>query len=133
MNVIVDTSVWIDAFQKKHTNTADQLIDFLDRELVFLVAPIYLELLSGASNQDQLKLKRLLNALPIIYPTQKTWDTAIQWTQIAKQKGYRFGVIDLIIGVLAYENLACIWSLDKDFMHMQKLGFIQLSSGIKIL
>jgi predicted nucleic acid-binding protein len=35
-------------------------------------------------------------------------------------------VTDLIIAALAYERTAHVWSLDSDFEHMEKLGFVQL-------
>ena len=45
---------------------------------------------------------------------------------LAADAGYRFSVPDLIIAALAHELTALTWSLDEDFVEMEKLGFVQL-------
>jgi predicted nucleic acid-binding protein len=59
-------------------------------------------------------------------PTDVTWDTMEQWAFHAAEKGYRFGVGDLLVAAIAAERHAAVWSLDADSAPMQRLGFIDV-------
>lgn len=70
---------------------------------------------------------RLLWALPILYPTRATWQRIEGWVTAGAASGHRFGVGDLLIVALAAENGYALWSLDRDFLRMARLGLITLS------
>lgn len=48
------------------------------------------------------------------------------WAVEASAHGYRFGVGDLLIAAIAKDNGGSIWSLDADFLRMQKRGWISV-------
>ena len=98
----------------------------LDADAVLLPAPVRNELLGGARRPDRDRLKRLLTALPLVCPTDETWRVMDEWTGRARDRGDRFGVGDLLIGALAREAGALVWSLDADVARMARLGFIDL-------
>ena len=127
--IFVDTSVWIDFFRGRRSARVGALVDLLDGDLVGLAVPVYLELLSGASTGDFNQLKRLLSALPIYYPTEDTWSILERWIRTAVETGQRFGFGDLLIGAIAAEADGRIWSFDRDFLRMEKLGFVQCYSA----
>ena len=127
--IFVDTSVWVDFFRGRRLARVDALVDLLDQDLVGLAVPVYFELLTGASSGDLNRLRRLLSALPIYYPTDDTWSYLERWTRTAVETGQRFGFGDLLIGAIAAEADGRIWSFDRDFLRMEKLGFLQCYSA----
>jgi predicted nucleic acid-binding protein len=48
------------------------------------------------------------------------------WVEEAATAGHRFGIADLLIGALAQEQGASVWSLDSDFERLAGLGFVRL-------
>lgn len=123
--ICVDTSVWIAFLRSKDRRIVADLGDLLDQERVELPAPVRVELLIGASRRDHPALERVLSALPVVYPNAGTWRRIDAWTGIAVKAGERFGFADLLIGSLAADEGATVWSLDHDFRRMARLGFIE--------
>jgi predicted nucleic acid-binding protein len=124
--IVVDTSVWVSALRSGDGTEGRVLTALVDADAVLLPAPVRAELLSGARKADRPALRRALTALPIAYPTDDTWALIDQWTGKAVERGERFGMGDLLIGAMARENGALVWSLDGDFDRMAKLEFIDL-------
>ncbi len=124
--IVVDTSVWVAYFRAKSGPLTDDLQSLLDQDQVALVAPVRIELLSGTRRSDAKRLTRVLSALPYWLSTDATWTTMVAWTLSAAARGERFGVGDLLIGAIAAERGASVWSLDGDFGRLAKLGFVTL-------
>lgn len=97
----------------------------LDADEVGLAAPVRVELLSGVSPKDRAALSRALSALPVAYPTDDTWRLLDAWTEKASKAGQHFGLGDLLVGALAAEAGALVWSLDSDFARMEKLKLVE--------
>ena len=89
---------------------------------------IRLELLAGVSHQDRAALARGLSALPLLRPSSETWELVERWVPAAADKGFRFGLADWLVTALANEIDALIWSLDEDFMQLEKLKMARLYS-----
>ena len=124
--IVVDTSVWIEALRKGESAQARTLRSLLDADEVALAVPVRLELLGGASVSQRPPLRRALSALPMLYPSDETWTLVDQWTDAAGSAGERFGVGDLLIAAMAHETNSLVWSLDSDFLRMERLGFVGL-------
>lgn len=123
--IAVDTSVWIAAFRDAESEETEELGRLLDRDQVALPVPVRMEILSGASTQDGRRLRPLLGALPQWHPEVSTWRLIESWIEQAVRAGERFGVGDLLIGAIARQRGASVWSLDNDFRRMANLGFLQ--------
>ena len=123
--ILVDSSVWVTAFRNGKSSAARHLADLLDAGEVCLAIPVRLELLLGASTAVRDRLSYALSALPVLYPTDDTWATLEAWVEGAGQRRQRFGFADLLIGALAAEAGARVWSLDNAFARMEKLGLIE--------
>lgn len=122
--IVVDTSVWIAALRRAESSEGQALERLLEADQVALAAPVRLEILSGASRRDRPQLRRVLSALPLLLPSDRTWGLLDQWVDRAGDAGQRFGVVDLLIGAIAAERRAAVWSLDADFARMERLALI---------
>lgn len=124
--ILVDTSVWVSALRSASSPEAPRFAALLDTDEMLLAAPVRTELLAGASGDQRRKLRRLLEALPVTYPTVETWRLMDRWADQARDRGERFGVGDLLVGALAHEAGALVWSLDADFGRMARLKLVAL-------
>jgi predicted nucleic acid-binding protein len=124
--IVVDTSIWVSALRSAQSAEARILRRLLDADEVALPVAVRYEIMAGAARKDLPALRRTLSALPVIYPTDDTWQLIDGWIDRAATAGERFGLGDVLIGALAAENGALIWSLDADFTRMQRIGLVQL-------
>ena len=124
--ILVDTSVWVQAFRRERSREAEHLKALLDASEVAMTPPVRIELLGGSSTADLPRLRRTLSALPLFIPGAETWDRVDGWIERAVRAGRRFGVADLLIAGVAAENGLPIWSLDGDFAAMATLGFVRV-------
>ncbi|HEY7474557.1 MAG TPA: PIN domain-containing protein [Vicinamibacterales bacterium] len=124
--IVVDTSVWVAALRSASSLEASTFAALVDSDDVLLTAPVRTELLGGARAADRKLLKRLLTALPVAYPTDETWRLMDGWAALARDRGDRFGVGDLLIAAIAKQAGALVWSLDADFARMERLKFVAL-------
>lgn len=124
--IVVDTSVWIAALRSAKSREAAVLGALFEADEVALPTPVRVEILSGASKADFPTLRRTLSALPLVVPTDDTWRTVDGWIEQAVHAGQRFGFGDLLIGALARDIGALVWSLDADFARMQRLKMVDL-------
>ena len=124
--IVVDTSVWVAALRGANPSPADTLNSLLDADKVALALPVRLELVAGVVKADRGALRRALAALPVIRPDDALWERVEDWIDRAAARGHRFDIPDLLIGALAADLGALVWSLDRDFERMEKLGFVHL-------
>jgi predicted nucleic acid-binding protein len=118
--------VWIEFFRGHNQAVVAELRRLLDLDLVSLPAPVRLELISGASRTEAVRLGRLLSALPLLIPAPTLWAKLETWVERAKRAGQRFGAMDLLIAGIADDNDAAVWSADGDFGRMSRLGLVRL-------
>jgi predicted nucleic acid-binding protein len=124
--IFVDTSVWVSFLCDANAPVQSRLVALLDDDEVALAAPVRFELLAGASQHDRARLRRILSALPLFFPSRDTWRLLDTWLDRAGRAGHRFAVGDALIAAIAAERGGSIWSLDSDFARMGALGLVKL-------
>lgn len=121
--IVVDTSVWIAA--RRHADVGDALDSLIDADEAALALPVRLELWAGVATKDRRALDRALSALAQVVPDEDTWARLPGWIELAADAGERFSLSDLLIGSLASDIGALVWSLDDDFVRMERLGLVR--------
>jgi len=113
MEVLVDTSVWIDYF-KGGRNSKD--LDFLlDENLIVINDIILTELIPYLRLKRQLKVIRLLHEVNKA-PLSIHWEELIDFqVKCLKDGSNGIGIPDLIIAQNAIQNGYKVYSLDKHF------------------
>jgi predicted nucleic acid-binding protein len=124
--IAVDTSVWIEALRQPRSEEGSVLRGLIDADLVVVPVPVRTELLISTGGRTRERLGRTLAALPLLYPTDRTWHTIDEWTAHAGERGERFSLGDLLVGALAADQQALVWSLDDDFQRLATLGLVTL-------
>ena len=127
--ICVDTSVWVAALRDRSSVAGRRLDELLDRDEVAMPIPVRMEILSGVSRAQEPRLRRALSGLPLLFPTDATWERIDGWIGEAAQRGHRFAVGDLLIAAIAVDHGMPLWSLDSDFQRMRLLGFIDTSDA----
>ena len=122
--IVVDTSVWIAAQRRPYVDRVLQSL--LDADEVAVALPVRLELWAGVARQDRKAHRAAFGALPQLVPTEETWQPLTEWIARAADAGERFTVTDLLIASLTSDISGLVWSLDKDFERMEKLGLVSL-------
>ena len=124
--IFVDSSVWIAALRDGESREARRLNSLLDEDQAAIPILVFLEVIAGASRSQEERLRAGLEAVPLYYPTPETWRLAESWITAARESGERFGIADLVIGAIAAEHGAPLWSLDVDFRRMARLKLLSL-------
>jgi predicted nucleic acid-binding protein len=126
--IVVDTSVWISALRSPGSPETAILRGLLDADEVGLAAPVRSELLMGVGGAKRQSLSAALGALPVLYPSDETWRTLDAWSERASAAGQFFSLGDLLIGILASDAGALVWSLDRDFERLARFDLVRLYS-----
>ena len=114
--VIVDTSVWIQAFTARSTAEHKELDGLLNQNQVVMVGPVLAEILQGARSLEEFnRLRVRLAALPYAAATRETWDQSGALSYQLRQQGNPVGLVDLLISALALEHDHQLYTLDNHF------------------
>ena len=118
MNILIDSSVWIDYF--KGGDNSQVLNTFIDENLLCTNYLILSELLPVLKQKKQAKLINLLRKINRI-PLRIDWENVINYQSICLSNGInKVGIPDLIIVDNVIENDLVLYSFDKHFQLIQK-------------
>jgi predicted nucleic acid-binding protein len=118
MEVLVDTSIWIDYFRG---GSNPERVDFLiDENLIVTNDIILAELVPYLKIKKETKVIMLLNELNRL-PMSINWEEIIEFqVKCLKSGANGVGIPDLIIGQNAKQNNCKVYSLDKHFRLMKQ-------------
>ena len=126
MNILVDSSVWIDYF--RGGNDSEILDKFIDENLICTNELILAEIIPPLRIKKQNKIIELLNEISKI-PLNINWSKIIDYQTTCLTNGInKVGIPDLIIVDNVYENNIILYSLDKHFKLISNYIDIKLYS-----
>lgn len=124
MEILVDTSIWIDYFRSGENS--DDLDILMDENLIVINDIILTELIPFLELRKKNKVIILLKAIKRL-PLQIDWDGIIQLQVRCLKSGINgLGIPDLIIAQYSKQNNYKIYSLDKHFQLLEEIGGIKL-------
>lgn len=121
--ILVDSSVWIDYFNGKKTNTTDWLDAALGNEPLVVGDIILTEVLQGfQSDRDFNTAKKLLTSFPIMemIGQELAIKSAMNYRLLRKKGVTVRKTIDVLIGTFCIHNRISLLHSDKDFEPMEK-------------
>lgn len=126
MQILIDSSVWIDYFRSgTHTSKLDT---YIDQNLVCTNHLILAELIPFLKVKKQFKVIKLLGSLTNI-TLNINWDNIINLQTTCIQKGInKVGIPDLIILDNVIQNELVLYTLDKHFKQINKYISIEMIS-----
>jgi hypothetical protein len=123
-NVLVDTSVWIQYFNKFDSKPGKSVEGLLREGRVVGTGIVLTELLQGAKIEKEFNaILESMAGLPFLETTQNTWIKAGRISYTLRRKGITIPTTDLIIASLALEYDCLIFTLDP---HFEKIPDIEL-------
>jgi len=113
MNILVDSSVWIDYF-RSGVNT-ENLDRYIEQNLICANDLILAELVPYLKANKQSRVINLLNEISNI-PLKINWNNIINYQTLCIQNGInKVGIPDLIILDNVIQNKLILFTLDKHF------------------
>jgi len=123
-NILVDTSVWIQYFNRLDAKPGKSVEKLLGEGRVVGSGIILTELLQGAKIEKEFNaILESMVAPPFLETTQNTWIKAGRISYALRRKGITIPITDLIIASLALEYDCLIFTLDP---HFEKIPDIEL-------
>ena len=115
-DILVDTSAWIDYFNKPDSKTGKTVEHILRNRRALLAGIVLTEILQGAKIKTEFDaiLESML-ALPFLEASLTTWIEAGRISFALREKGITIPTTDLMIAGLAVENNCTILTLDLHF------------------
>lgn len=125
--ILVDSSVWIDFFSPRPGPAAARLQQIIiAAEPMAITGIILTEVLQGLT-RDASKIKNYLVQWDVLEPRGiATYWRAAELFRLARSRGVTLTTVDALIGALALDYEAKLFTLDRDFMRLAKFVPLEL-------
>lgn len=124
--VVVDTSVWVQAFRVRESVEREEVERLIRRGDAAMAGIVYVELLRGARNEGELRsLEERLGALPFLDTSKETWRRAGRLLFDLRRQGLTLPPTDALIAALALEGDHYLYTLDEHFQRVPGLKLHQ--------
>jgi predicted nucleic acid-binding protein len=120
--VIVDTSVWIEYFNRPQSAEKHAVDVLIDTDTPILIGVVLAELLQGCrASKEADTLLLHLRALPFLEMTFASWRRTGGLSSALRQRGITLPLSDLIVAALAQEHGCSVFTLDPHFRQIPGL------------
>lgn len=123
MNVLIDTSAWIEALRKK----GDEKVRAKVQELLVsgearVCEPILLELFHGAQGKEEIKtIKELSSTIPLLSCNESVYSLSFDLAQKLRAKGVTVPAMDILIYATAKHYNTGLFHKDSDYTLIEKV------------
>ena len=114
-SVLLDTSVWIDAFRGKTPDIVAVTQGLLNDDRVLTCGPVIFEIKRGLRPPERKKILYLLDALIRLSFGETAWDAAGDLDASLRKKGITIPPMDVIIAQLCLHHKVSLFTLDEHF------------------
>lgn len=124
--VLVDSSVWIELFRKKGDLYTSIAVENLIEEMQACSCGIVkLEVLGGARDDEKAPISNVFSLIPYVPQAEAIWDEVVRFQWSVRKRGTSIPWSDALIAVIANRHDHRIYSRDKHFDALARLGLIQ--------
>ena len=124
-SVLLDTSVWIDAFRGKSPRIVKATQALLKDDSVLICGPVLFEIKRGLRPQDRKKILPLFDALIRLSVDEAVWDAAGDLDASLRTKGVTIPPMDVIIAQVCLHHKVSLFTLDEHFYAIPGLKFFE--------
>ena len=122
MLVLVDTSVWIEYFQRKNALIEKEMDGLLRSEQVATAGLVLAELRRGCRTPSQVRLMlEVMEPLLYLEIDRTGWLNAGEIAAEASARGYKLEVGDCLLAALVLREGCSLFTLDRDFSRVPGL------------
>ena len=125
MKILVDTSVWSEAFRRNHPVKGRHVLELtrlIEEGDAAMIGPIRQELLSGIPESSKfLQLKQALASFPDEALDSEDFENGAKCFNTCRSKGIQGAHTDFLICAVALRREIPIFTVDKDFKRYAKV------------
>jgi predicted nucleic acid-binding protein len=120
--ILVDSSVWIDAFNSSTGRAGKELRRMIANAEPFVLTAIVVTAVLQGITRDLDRIEKYLESWEMIEPAGfATYRRAAEIFRRARQQGLTCTTIDTLIAAIALEHKASVFTLDKDFIGIARI------------
>jgi predicted nucleic acid-binding protein len=121
--VLIDTSIWIEAFRSRESSVVSELQDLLEKQRAVTVGQVIAEVLYGCRNsRERAKVQEAFGAVPALEIRYSDWIHAGDMGASLRTRGTTLPLSDLVIASVALREDAALFTLDKHFQAIPHLS-----------
>jgi len=113
--VLLDTSVWVDAFKGKSHHIVSITRTLLNEDRVATCGPVLLEIRRGLRSREKTRILGLLDALVRLRFDEDLWDKAGDLDSALRKKGITLPPMDILIGQICLHHRVPLFTLHEHF------------------
>lgn len=114
--VIVDTCVWIEFFNRPASRDKAEVDALLDADAVVICGVVLAEIVQGLkTGRDVAEVLSHLDALRYLEVSRRTWESVGRTSMALRRRGLTIPLTDIVVAELAKEHGCSIFTLDPHF------------------
>ena len=125
--VLVDSSVWIEAFRRKGKLEVKLAIEgLLEAYEAQWCSPVRLEVLGGARKDERTRLGKHFSVIPYRICREDDWDRAVSLAWRLRGEGLNVPWLDVVIASIAIHDKIRLYAIDAHFEKISQLTNLML-------
>jgi predicted nucleic acid-binding protein len=119
--ILLDTSVWVDALRGRTPTVVEAVRDLLREDRIVRCDVVGAELRVGLRDRERRKVLDLFSAVPNVAVDSADWEAAGDLGARLRERGVTIPLTDLLIARVCLRHGLELFSLDAHFQHVEGL------------